>query len=151
MVIGVRFTIENGMLYVQIREGRLLPFGQTKPNKDWTPVKENPSSDETATLKVGCKFLLVRQWIPQDQVLVGVQLATFERDGECSVFVVVQGQQADLLEGQFLDYRNSYFVARYDFNTFIAKICALCFMPNSGQLTASLPYHQKQYLARSQH
>lgn len=112
MVIGVRFTIEKGILYVQIKEGKLLPFGQTIPNEDWTPVKQNPLSNETTPVIVGCKFLLARQWVPPDQVLIGVRLDDFEREGKCTVAMVVHGRKADLLEGQLLDYRSNYFVTR---------------------------------------
>lgn len=112
MVIGVRFTVEKDILYVQIKEGKLLPFGQTIPNKDWTPVKQNLPLNETAPVILGCKFLLARQWVPPDQVLIGVRLEDFDRKGKCTVTVVVHGRKADLLEGQLLDYRSNYFATR---------------------------------------
>lgn len=109
VITGVKFVIKSNTLQIQIKEGELLPFGQVKSENDWTPVKN--SDKETVQFKMNCRFIISRQHVSPNQVLVAVQIRQFTRDNKCFYTIVAHGRNADLLEGDLLTYRSQYLAA----------------------------------------
>lgn len=118
VITGVRFRIFDNILFVQIKERKLLPFGftATPTIPDNTPGwKSLPATkpDDLKQIRAGCEFLLDRHWLGPTEVLVGVQLKMFEEEGRCLIGVIAYGRKVDLITAEFHNYTREYFKYRY--------------------------------------
>uniref|UniRef100_A0A336LR84 CSON001768 protein n=1 Tax=Culicoides sonorensis TaxID=179676 RepID=A0A336LR84_CULSO len=125
VITGARFRHIDDILYIQIKERKLLPFGVTsKPikekldNESYTmipEIKKNSENLENVSY-LNCKFLLTKHLLAPDQVLVGVQLKIFKENDKCYIGLVATGKKVDLLTAEFHKYERQYYFARSNFS-----------------------------------
>uniref|UniRef100_A0A336M6S1 CSON012969 protein n=1 Tax=Culicoides sonorensis TaxID=179676 RepID=A0A336M6S1_CULSO len=125
VITGARFRHIEDILYIQIKERKLLPFGVTsKPiktkmdNESYTTLPEiqKDSKDLQNVSYLNCKLLLTKHLLAPDQVLVGVQLKIFKENDKCYIGLVATGKKVDLLTAEFHNYERQYYFARSNFS-----------------------------------
>ncbi|XP_011307579.1 uncharacterized protein [Fopius arisanus] len=97
VVTGARFVWKDRILYIQLKQGRLVKNAWVDPSsQSWIPLPNNPEVMEITPANT--KFYLDVIRVPVDQVVVGV---TFENNKGCSI--VVSAKRFNYTTGEMYD------------------------------------------------